>query len=173
MQHKAIYYNIYNLSQIFSMLQFQYVVCNRSHENPEPHGEDGNCKVQCSPGSIQAVRSHRTAVEISTTKVSRGNHGLTLPAVSDQCSDSSDILHVCVCFRHVFQSFHMFIYAVHTYSSYILKRISTYLCSMLVIFYCFSFARISVPSTCCQRYRLRGQCRVHLTVANMSSNLAD
>lgn len=105
MQHNAIYYNIYNLSQMFSMLQLQYFVCNRSHENPEPHGEDGNCKIQCSPGSVQAVRSHRTAVEISTTKVSRGNHGVTLPAVSDQCSDSSDIHHVCVCFRHVFQSF--------------------------------------------------------------------
>ena len=87
------------------MLQFNTLYATEAMRTSEPHGEDGNCKVQCSPGSVQAVRSHRTAVEISTTKVSRGNHGSPCQRWAIRCSDSSDILHVCVCFRHVFQVF--------------------------------------------------------------------
>ena len=92
------------------------------------------------PGSVQAVRSHRTAVEISTTKVSRGNHGLTLTAVSDQCSDSSDTLMFVfsIWFSKFSCSFMHFIHLqfIHTFKFYMLLYMYVF---MFVIFDRFNF----------------------------------
>ena len=169
MQHNAIYYN---WSQIFHMLQFQYVVCNRSHGNPEPHGEDGNCKVQCSCDSCLHLDPYKQseATEPPWRSALRRWVEATMGSPCQRWamlgivwySSSLRVLSTC------FSKFS----CVHLCTSYIFKLCNVRI-FMSVNFYCFSFTRTSVPSTCCQRYRLRGQCRVHLTVATMSSNLSD